>query len=197
MEAGTSFSARRSQRPRLTARKLRGERRIHHGGNVLGKVLMLSGGILLLGAWLVRTFLFERWNRRLADIRSSRSDYFVYQSNNALFSALAITLPEERGSELWDVQNRNYESGLEHLRQALSEVRRSQLNARISQKASDFPYNRMGDHAQRAAEVVVVQEELLDEKQEIETKEQGAEKVVWLFYAVGSIVLLVGSFLQA
>jgi hypothetical protein len=155
--------------------------------------VLFTGGLILLISWITRTFLFERWNRRLADIRAARSDYFTYQSNNALFSAVTKTANRELWDELWDLQNRNYEYGLTHLRDVLSKQRQHHLDQKIHEMSHKDPYLAMGEHGYRAAEVVVVQEELLKEKAAIELYEHHSEIAFWFLYFAGSAIILMGN----
>lgn len=159
-------------------------------------LVVFAGGLILLISWITRTFLFERWNRRLADIRTARSGYFTYQSNNALFSAVTMIANHELRNELWDLQNHNYEHGLIHLRNALSSQRQHHLDQKIREMAQKDSYLGMGEHGYRAAEVVVVQEELLNEKAEIELYEHRSEIAFWFLYFAGSTIILMGNLLS-
>ncbi|MFT5084726.1 MAG: hypothetical protein ACI9Y1_002782 [Lentisphaeria bacterium] len=156
-------------------------------------LVIFAGGLTLLISWMTRTFLFQRWNRRLADIRSAQSDYFTFQSNNALFTAITKTADCDLWDELWELQNNNYDLGFSHLRTALSVSCSGKIDQNANRLARKYPFLGMGEHGLKAALVVVVQEELLKEKQEIEQYEGRSEKLFWFLYLCSSIIILFGN----
>ncbi len=161
----------------------------------MGEIIMFSGGLLLLFSWVTQTFLYGKWNRRLDEIRNARNVFFTYQSNNAIFSAISQITPPNKKDRLWEFQTRNYEYGLKHVRRVLSKKRAHQLSEKVLTRSKEVPYSSMGEHGYKAAEVVVIQEELLDEKELIETNEARAQKAFWALYVLGSLCILIGNLL--
>jgi hypothetical protein len=159
----------------------------------MGDILIFAGGLLLLASWLTQNFQFDKWNGRLDEIRDARSNFATYQANNALMGALGLLVPAAERERQWDLQKKNYQTGLNHLREAMSESRRAGLGQRID--AATDKYHYMGEYARGQAEVVVIQQELLKERETIADRHRRAQRQLWVTYAAGSLAVVVGNIL--
>jgi hypothetical protein len=155
-------------------------------------ILIVSGGLLLFASWITQTFQFDKWKGRLADIQAARANFATYQSNNAVMNGLGLIASSREAQEkLWELQKRNYERGLEHLREGMSTAVRGSLTTRIDEV--EIEYRNMGPFARGQAEVIVVQEEFGRERTAIFAKQRRAQKVLWATYAAGTLALVAGN----
>jgi hypothetical protein len=62
----------------------------------IARVVSAAGAVLLFGAWLLQATLVDRANDALSRVDDASRVYQTYQSNNALFNALLVSIADAR-----------------------------------------------------------------------------------------------------
>jgi hypothetical protein len=96
------------------------------------------GGLVLLFSWLSQTFLFDRWKSRLTQIQEAYLRFITYQSNHGIYIVLAKLVSPEEQKEVLALEIRDFRTGLNHLREVLSEKQRQDLEDKIESQAGTY-----------------------------------------------------------
>jgi hypothetical protein len=152
----------------------------------------LLGGLVLLFSWLSQTFLFDRWRSRLTQIQEAHTGFITYQSNHGIYAVLSSLVPPEKRNELLSLEIRDFRTGLDELRQVLSKRQLEALEDNIEAQVGIYAAENSEEIARIMAESTVIQTEFAKEKQRIEAKKSSAEKLFWVLYILGSVLILFG-----
>jgi hypothetical protein len=150
------------------------------------------GGLILLFSWLSQTFLFDRWRSRLAQIQEAHMEFITYQSNHGIYAVLSNVVPPEKREELQSLEIRDFRTGLNKLLEVLSDRQHEALDDKIEAQVENYAAQNPEEIAQIMAESTVIQTEFAEEKQRIKAKKSHAEKLFWVLYILGSVLILLG-----
>jgi len=163
---------------------------------ILGEVLPVIGTIGLLGLWFYQQTEVEKRANILRQIASARGVFQNYQSNNALFNAIAITEnlndTKSKAGALCRYQMYNYELGLRGIEDVLSDSEKVGIPPAISSyNVSDSEINKAMDNVQVRLEKL---QGKLEDKETAVKKEADASKRTYLFwYIVLSAASIIGA----
>jgi hypothetical protein len=164
---------------------------------IILKTIPLFGSVILFLAWVFQQTLLGDANSELQRIYNAQSVFQTYQSNNALFNAILETVKNSTGSveRIRRVQIYNYELGLRELEALLDKEARTDI-PRAPNPYSGTPdiETMMGTTQDR---IEKIQGKLADKRNEITNRKATLNTMFLILYAVGSVIVLVGSILNA
>jgi hypothetical protein len=150
-------------------------------------LISVFGAMVLFGAWVFQQTLLNEANSALQTIRAAESVFQTYQSNNALFSAIASTAPTVV-SEVRRFQIINYEYGLGHLEELLDPEQRTHIPIPSRPLDSDWDADTAG---QRLNERIrAIQSGVKQRKDEILARSSRTNWTFLAMYGAGSLLIL-------
>jgi hypothetical protein len=150
-------------------------------------LVSIVGAVTLFGAWTFQQTLLNSANERLQGISSAEVRFETYQSNNALFNAIAAAAPNAQ-AEVRRFQTINYELGLEHLAKPLSPQEKAHLPAAPRPYDGDWNFEAAMTKTQQRIEAI--QASLGSRRQEVAENSSIANRVFFVLYAAGSLLIL-------
>jgi hypothetical protein len=151
-------------------------------------LVSVVGAVTLFGAWTFQQTLLNSANERLQGISSAEVRFETYQSNNALFNAIAAEAVPNAQSEIRRFQTISYELGLEHLAKPLSPEEKAHLPAAPRPYDGDWNFEAAMTKTQRRIEAI--QAALQSRRQEVAESSSIANRVFFVLYAAGSLLIL-------
>jgi peptidoglycan hydrolase CwlO-like protein len=158
------------------------------------EVLTSTGALILFFSWIAQQFLYEEWNARLSEMSTARRAFATYQSHNTLFYAIAQITPSEQQTRLWELQNQNYQFGLDLLHESLSEEQQVQLQSEIKEQEAQLTYL-PEEIREMQAKIIVIQTEHHREKELIAARKRIAQRIVWSLYVIGTLLVIASQLL--
>lgn len=159
-------------------------------------LIPVIGAVILFAAWIMQQTLLERANSSLQQIYAAENVFQTYQSNNALFNAIA-KLPDA-GAETQDyiriVQIYNYELGLRDMEALLSGSERRDIPGSVNAYSGVPPLDQKMKIVQER--LTKIQGAIARQKERIAERKASLSRVFFVLYALGSIVVLLGSVLN-
>ena len=150
-------------------------------------LVSIIGAVTLFGAWTFQQTLLNTANERLQAISSAEARFETYQSNNALFNAIAAAAPNVQ-SEIRRFQTINYEQGLERLAKPLSPEEAARLPAAPRPYDGDWNFEAAMTMTQQRIEAIHAS--LRNRRQEVADSSSSANRVFFVLYAAGSLLIL-------
>jgi hypothetical protein len=164
--------------------------------NTIFALIPVTGAVILFGAWIVQQTMLERANSSLQQMYAAQSVFQTYQSNNALFNAIA-KLPD-LGAETQDyiraVQIYNYELGLRDMEALLGASERGDIPASVNAYSGVPPLDQKMKIVQER--LSKIQGAIASKKERIAERKVSLSRVFFALYAFGSIMVLLGSVLN-
>jgi cell division protein FtsB len=89
---------------------------------------------------------------------------------------------------LWELQNQNYQFGLDLLHESLSEEQQVQLQSEIKEQEAQLTYL-PEEIREMQAKIIVIQTEHHREKELIAARKRIAQRIVWSLYVIGTLLV--------
>lgn len=164
-------------------------------------LLPVLGGLLLFSSWVVQQTLLNEANASLQRIELAEATYATYESNNALFNAMRELGQADKPlspavvDKVFRFQARNYELGLHPMEAAVDEEVRTSLPPAPDANDLAVPPEIIIGTTQTRLEKI--QLSLKAEKRSIERAKDNRTDLFIGLYALGTIVVLVGTAMSA
>jgi hypothetical protein len=161
------------------------------------KIIPVLGSIILFLSWTFQQTWLGEVNSTSQRISNAQSVFQTYQSNNALFNALAETVKNDSESieQIRRVQISNYELGLRELEALLED------EAKATIPSPPNPFSGTSDAATMMRitqeRINTIQGKLAQKREEIARRKAALNTTFLLLYAIGSLTILTGSALSA
>lgn len=164
---------------------------------IIIKIIPFFGSVILFLAWVFQQTLLGDANSELQRIYSAQSVFQTYQSNNALFNAILEMVKKSAGSveQVRRVQLYNYELGLRELESLLDKEARTDIPRAPNPYSGTPDIGTMMRITQDRIEKI--QGKLADKRDKITNRKTTLNTMFLILYAVGSVIILVGSILNA
>lgn len=159
-------------------------------------LIPVIGAVVLFAAWVVQQTLLERANSSLQQIYAAENVFQTYQSNNALFNAIARLPDAGAGTQdyIRTVQIYNYELGLRDMEALLDRSERRDIPGRVDAYGGVPPLDQKMEIVQER--LSKIQGAIARQKEKIAGRKAYLGRVFFVLYALGSIAVLLGSVLN-
>jgi len=159
-------------------------------------LIPVIGAVILFAAWVVQQTLLERANSSLQQIYAAENTFQTYQSNNALFNAIARLPDAGAGTQdyIRTVQIYNYELGLRDMEALLGDSERQGIPGSVNAYSGMPPLDQKMEIVQER--LTKIQGAVANQKERIAVRKASLNRKFFVLYALGSIVVLVGSVLN-
>ena len=158
-------------------------------------LIPVMGAIVLFASWVVQQTLLERANSRLQQIYAAENSFQTYQSNNALFNAVAKLSGDGHDAQdyIRTVQIYNYELGLRPMEALLTVSDRQGIPGAVNAYSGTPSLDEKMAIVQER--LTKIQEAVGRQKERIAAAKASLNRLFFALYAFGSIVVLAGSVL--
>lgn len=160
-------------------------------------LIPVTGAIILFASWVLQQTRLEHANSTLLRIFSAENTFQTYQSNNALFNAITRLCDNDNSLQEYvrTVQLYNYELGLRDLEALLPGSERAGIPDAVNAYGGEpTPEQKMSIVQERLEKI---QAAIASEKKRIEEGKAYLNRLFFGLYALGSVMVLAGSVLNA
>jgi galactokinase len=162
------------------------------------EILTSTGALILFFSWIAQQFLYEAWNARVSEMSEARRAFATYQSHNTLFYAIAQITPSDQQTRLWELQNQNYQFGLDVLSETLSEEQQNLLQSEIEEQEAQLKLANFPEQSREMqAKIMVIQTQHHRERELIASRKRIAQRIVWSLYVIGTLLIIASQVLGA
>ena len=163
---------------------------------VIIKLLPILGSIVLFLSWVFQQTLLGEANSALQQISNAQGVFQTYQSNNAVFNAIAETAKNNSQSvdTIRRVQMYNYELGLRELEAVLDAEARTGIPRAINPYSGSPDTSTMMRIVQERIDTI--QEKVAEKRKQIGERKVALNGIFLVLYAIGSLTVLTGSVLN-
>ncbi len=157
----------------------------------------VCGAVLLFVSWAFQQTLLDQANGEMQAISNAQGVYQTYQSNNALFNAVAETLGgnAEAQRRLRQFQVYNYELGLRPMEHLLDRDQRAGLPGPVSPYSGDFQFEQAFKITQERLEKI--QARLFEKQDWIRERKSRLKWIFLTLYGLGSLAVLLANSVKA
>lgn len=162
---------------------------------VLIAIIPVAGAIILFLSWVFQQTLLDQANGDLQQLQSAEDTFQTYQSNNALFNALAKASGDQQDTAdyIRTVQIYNYELGLREMEGLLDDGDRRDIPRPVNAYDGSPPLAEKMDIVQDR--LTRIQGGIASKKARIQEQKARYARIFFGTYALGSLMVLVGSVL--